>query len=164
MIVIGSAKSINILISILRMKVLAILLGPAGIGLLSIYNSLQGLMSTAAGLGMGSSGVRQIASVKGEEQALSRVRRVLLAAHLVQGRWPCWACGYCARLYLIGCSLTILARRCRLGEEESIPLLTQNHSLGAHYGPSAAIVVIAGPRYFKRFTDHLNRLVILICD
>ena len=85
MAVIGSAQAVNILISILRMKVLAILLGPTGVGLLSIYNSLQGAVTTAAGLGMGSSGVRQIASVKGEEQALSRVRRVLLAAHLVQG-------------------------------------------------------------------------------
>jgi O-antigen/teichoic acid export membrane protein len=85
MAVIGSAQAVNILISILRMKVLAILLGPTGVGLLSIYNSLQGMVGTAAGLGMGSSGVRQIASVKGEEQELSRVRRVLLAAHLVQG-------------------------------------------------------------------------------
>ncbi len=85
MTIIGSAQAVNILISILRMKVLALLLGPTGVGLLSIYNSLQGMVSTAAGLGMGSSGVRQIASVKGEEQALSRVRRVLLAAHLAQG-------------------------------------------------------------------------------
>lgn len=85
MAVIGSAQAVNIFISILRMKVLAILLGPTGIGLLSIYNSLQGMVGTAAGLGMGSSGVRQIASVKGEEQELSRVRRVLLVAHLVQG-------------------------------------------------------------------------------
>lgn len=85
MAVIGSAQAVNILISILRMKVLAILLGPTGVGLLSIYNSLLGVVGTAAGLGMGSSGVRQIASVKGEEQELSRVRRVLLVAHLVQG-------------------------------------------------------------------------------
>ena len=85
MAVIGSAQAVNILISILRMKVLAILLGPNGIGLLSIYNSLLGIVETAAGLGMGSSGVRQIASVQGEEQELSRVRRVLFAAHLVQG-------------------------------------------------------------------------------
>lgn len=85
MAVIGSAQAVNIVISILRMKVLAILLGPTGVGLLSIYNSAQGMVGTAAGLGMGSSAVRQIASVKGEEQALSRVRRVLLAAHLVQG-------------------------------------------------------------------------------
>lgn len=85
MAVIGSAQVVNILISIMRMKVLAILLGPMGIGLLSIYHSLQGVVTTAAGLGMGSSGVRQIASAKGEEQVLSRTRRVLLAAHLVQG-------------------------------------------------------------------------------
>ena len=85
MVVIGSAQAVNILISIMRMKVLALLLGPSGVGLLSIYNSLKDMVATAAGLGMGSSGVRQIASVKGEGQALSRVRRVLLAAHLVQG-------------------------------------------------------------------------------
>ena len=85
MMVIGSAQAVNILISILRMKVLALLLGPSGIGLLSIYNNLLGMVSTAAGIGMGSSGVRQIAKVKGEEQVLNRVRRVLFAAHLVQG-------------------------------------------------------------------------------
>lgn len=85
MMVIGSVQMVNILLSILRMKVLAVFLGPSGVGLLSIYNNLQGMVSNAAGLGMGSSGVRQIASAKGEEQALSRVRRVLLAAHLAQG-------------------------------------------------------------------------------
>ena len=85
MTVIGGAQAVNIAVSLLRMKVLAILLGPTGVGLLSIYNSLQSMVSTGAGLGMGSSSVRQIASAKGEEQELSRVRRVLLAAHLVQG-------------------------------------------------------------------------------
>ena len=85
MLIIGSAQLVNILISILRMKVLALLLGPAGLGLLGIYNNLQSTASTAAGLGMGSSGVRQIASAKGEEAALSRVRVVLFGAHLVQG-------------------------------------------------------------------------------
>jgi len=85
MLVIGSAQIVNIFLSILRMKVLAVLLGPSGVGLLSIYNSLQGMVSNAAGLGMKSSGVRQLANAKGEEQSLSRVRRILLAAHLVQG-------------------------------------------------------------------------------
>lgn len=85
MMIIGSAQAINIALSILRMKVLAILLGPAGVGLLSIFNSFQSMVSSAAGLGMGSSGVRQIASVRGEEKALSQTRRVLLAAHIAQG-------------------------------------------------------------------------------
>jgi PST family polysaccharide transporter len=85
MMIIGSAQVVNILISIIRLKVLAVLLGPSGVGLLSIYNSLQAMVKQTAGLGMGSSGVRQIASSRGEEATLSRVRRVLFAAHLVQG-------------------------------------------------------------------------------
>jgi O-antigen/teichoic acid export membrane protein len=85
MLVIGSAQVVNILISIVRMKILAILLGPSGVGLLSIYNSLLGMVQQAAGLGMESSGVREIASSRGNEATLSRVRRVLIAAHLIQG-------------------------------------------------------------------------------
>jgi O-antigen/teichoic acid export membrane protein len=85
MLIIGSAQVINIIISIVRMKVLAVLLGPGGVGLLSIYNSLLDMVQQTAGLGMGSSGVREIASSRGDEATLSRVRRVLFAAHLLQG-------------------------------------------------------------------------------
>ena len=85
MLIIGSVQAVNILISIVRMKVLAVLLGPSGVGLLSIYNSLQGMVTQTAGLGMGSSGVREIATARGEEATLSRIRRVLFAAHLIQG-------------------------------------------------------------------------------
>ncbi|MCE0760338.1 O-antigen translocase [Marinobacter sp. G11] len=85
MLVIGSAQVVNIALSIIRMKVIAVLLGPAGIGLLGIYNNLKQMVGNAAGLGMGSSGVRQIAGAKGNAETLNRVSRVLLAAHLVQG-------------------------------------------------------------------------------
>ena len=85
MLVIGLSQFVNILISIIRMKVLAVLLGPSGVGLLSIYNSLLGMVQQTAGLGIGFSGVREIASSRGDEATLSRVRRVLFAAHLLQG-------------------------------------------------------------------------------
>jgi len=85
MILIGSAQVINIMISLGRMKVLAVLVGPAGIGLLGIYNSLQSTAGSLAGLGLANSGVRELASNKGDESALSRVRDVLLASHLIQG-------------------------------------------------------------------------------
>ena len=85
MLIIGSAQFVNILISIVRIKVLAVLLGPSGVGLLSIYNSLLNMVQQTAGLGMGSSGVREIASSRGDEATLGRVRRVLFAAHLLQG-------------------------------------------------------------------------------
>ena len=85
MLVIGSAQVVNILISIVRIKVLAVLIGPSGIGLLSIYNNLLQMVQQTAGLGMESSGVREIASSRRNEATLSRVRRVLFAAHLMQG-------------------------------------------------------------------------------
>ena len=85
MLVTGGAQVVSIVISIIRMKVLALLLGPSGIGLFSLFNSLKDIVAGTAGLGMGSSSVRQIASDRENAQELSRVRRVLLAAHLVQG-------------------------------------------------------------------------------
>jgi O-antigen/teichoic acid export membrane protein len=85
MIVVGSAQAANVIISILRMKVLSVLLGPGGVGLLSIYTNLQSTAATASGLGMPSSGVRQIASARREEQAVSRARIALLGGLLVQG-------------------------------------------------------------------------------
>lgn len=85
MLLIGGAQAISIMISLARMKVLAVLVGPAGIGLLGIYNSLQSTVGTVAGLGLANSGVRELASVNGNASALARVRVILLAAHLIQG-------------------------------------------------------------------------------
>ena len=81
----GSTQAFSVVLSIVRIKVLALLLGPAGVGILSLYNSFQNTAATIAGLGIASSGVRQIAQARDDENELSRVRRVLLAANLVQG-------------------------------------------------------------------------------
>ncbi len=85
MLVIGSAQAVKIVISIVRMKIIAVLVGPAGIGLLGIYNSLQSTVGAVAGLGLGNSGVRDIASNRNDVAVLARVRTVLFAANLVQG-------------------------------------------------------------------------------
>ena len=39
--IIGGASVINILVGLLRMKVVAVLLGPAGVGLIGILNNLM---------------------------------------------------------------------------------------------------------------------------
>jgi PST family polysaccharide transporter len=85
MAIIGSAQAVKILITILRVKTVAVLLGPSGIGLLSVLNNLHEMASLSAGLGLSSSGVRELSSAKGDPEALSRVRRVLLGALLIQG-------------------------------------------------------------------------------
>ena len=62
---VGGAQAINILIGIVRGKVLAVLIGPAGIGLAGMFQSAVGLIEVFAGLGLRQAGVRQIAAASG---------------------------------------------------------------------------------------------------
>jgi PST family polysaccharide transporter len=87
--IIGGSTVIVMLIRMLRTKVLAILLGPAGIGLEAIYDSVITLSRTAVDLGISGSGVRQIASAVGSGSqpviaiTVFTVRRVCLVLGIV---------------------------------------------------------------------------------
>lgn len=83
--IVGSASLINIVINIIKVKVLAMLLGAAGVGLMGLYQNIMGMASTLAGCGIGSSGVRQLAASAGEASILAIVRRTLWLANLVLG-------------------------------------------------------------------------------
>jgi PST family polysaccharide transporter len=85
LLVIGSAKSITIALALLRVKVVALVLGPAGIGTLSILSNVLQFGSALASLGLGQSGVRQIAASRSDPGTLSRVRQVLIWANVLQG-------------------------------------------------------------------------------
>ena len=65
--IIGGSTAISVVIGILRTKILAVLLGPSGIALFGLYGVIIGLVSTLAGMGIGSSGVRQIAEANGSQ-------------------------------------------------------------------------------------------------
>lgn len=77
--IIGGAQVINIAVGLLKMKVVAVLLGPAGVGLVGLYQNLVQTASTVAALGFGSVGTRQIATAQAEggEEAVGRTRRAL---------------------------------------------------------------------------------------
>jgi antigen flippase len=64
---IGGASVVNIAIGIVRTKVMAVLLGPAGFGLFGLYGSIANLTQSIAGMGINSSGVRQIAEAVGSD-------------------------------------------------------------------------------------------------
>ena len=55
---IGASSIVNIAMSILRLKVLAVYLGPGGIALFGIYNVILDLAANLVGFGVQSSGVR----------------------------------------------------------------------------------------------------------
>ena len=59
---VGGSSAMNTVIGIVRTKALAVLLGPAGFGLFGLYGSIASLTQSVAGIGINSSGVRQIAA------------------------------------------------------------------------------------------------------
>ncbi len=85
MLITGGSEAISVVLAITRGKALALMLGPPGVGLLGLYLILQSAASAAAGLGLDSSGVRELAQSKSDPDRLGRVRRVLLIANFVQG-------------------------------------------------------------------------------
>jgi len=71
---IGATQVINILLGIVRTKVLAVLPGLSGMGIAGMYQSATGQIGTPAGCGIGSAWVRQIAEAVGMgEGSLSRL-------------------------------------------------------------------------------------------
>ena len=85
--VIGGSSVITVLLGIVRTKVLAMLIGAEGLGLLGVFSSVTALVSGIAGLGINSSGVRQIAVAVGtsDQQRISRTILVLRRTALLLG-------------------------------------------------------------------------------
>ncbi len=67
------------------MKVFAVLLGPSGIGLLSLYHSVMSTVATVSAMGIASSGVRQIAAANGHEVRMANALSALRLMTIVLG-------------------------------------------------------------------------------
>ena len=74
--IIGGASAINIAVGLVRVKVAALLLGPSGIGLIGLLQSLLATGAAVAGMGLSSAGVRELAAASvDDERALAATRR-----------------------------------------------------------------------------------------
>jgi PST family polysaccharide transporter len=125
---IGGSSVVNVLIGLLRFKVAALLLGPAGVGLAGLLQNLMNTGSTAAAVGFGTAGTRQIAEANAEgESALGTARRAVFLGSVV--------------LALLGCFLFWLLRR------ELARLVLQNESMADEVGwlgAGVGLTIIAG--------------------
>ncbi|MHA3774178.1 O-antigen translocase [Verrucomicrobiota bacterium sgz303538] len=89
--IIGGSTAIVMLIRMVRTKVLAVLLGPAGVGLEAMFDSVLSLARMAVDLGISNSGVRQIAAAvsSGDQQVIATtvitLRRVCLLLGILGG-------------------------------------------------------------------------------
>jgi PST family polysaccharide transporter len=75
---IGGASALGLIIGIVRTKVLAVLLGPTGIGLLGVFTSIFDLARSVAQLGIQASGVRQIAEATATADSARIARTVIV--------------------------------------------------------------------------------------
>jgi PST family polysaccharide transporter len=96
--IIGGEQIVVIISGIFRSKVIALWLGPAGVGVMSIYQSTVDLVRNLTGLGLGFSSVRNIAEAQasGDMTAVSKTTAVLR-------RWV-WATGLLGTMLVLAFS------------------------------------------------------------
>lgn len=83
----GGAQLINMLIGMVRIKFVAVLIGPVGVGLLDLYRTVIQVLSTLVGLGLKSSAVRDISKSNALEDN-EQVGKIYLSL-----RRMCWFTG-----------------------------------------------------------------------
>lgn len=85
--IMGGSSVIVTLLGIVRTKIIALLLGPTGVGLTGIYTSISSLVSTISGMGIRESGVQQIAGAfgAGDHTRMSRTVCTLRRTTLISG-------------------------------------------------------------------------------
>jgi O-antigen/teichoic acid export membrane protein len=83
----GGSTAANIAVNVIRAKTIALLIGPAGVGLVGLYASILNLTQSVAGMGINQSGVRQIAEAagSGETQRIARTAAVLRRTSMCLG-------------------------------------------------------------------------------
>lgn len=92
----GGSQVFTIIIGVVRTKIVAILLGTTGVGIIGIYSSIIDIFRTACGLGMDTAGVKEIAEINTSED------KTLIDKTII--RFNRWFLGS-AIVGLIGCIL-----------------------------------------------------------
>lgn len=75
----GGVQGVNLLAALVRNKLVSLIIGPAGLGLVSLYNTAVSLLGNATNLGLPFSSVRHVSELyeQGDADALSRFVRVV---------------------------------------------------------------------------------------
>ncbi|UPT69753.1 MAG: hypothetical protein M0D53_11385 [Flavobacterium sp. JAD_PAG50586_2] len=75
--VFGSVQIFNILISLIRSKIIALFIGPDGIGLIGLFNSSLNFVGSFTNAGIETSGVKAISAAENNPELLSREVSIL---------------------------------------------------------------------------------------
>ncbi len=101
---VGGSTVIRLIIRVIRTKILAVLIGPSGMALFALYGSITDVIGKVSGMGIHSSGVRQVAEANGQgdqrkiSQTIIALRRVVLLLGLLGGTALLLFCAPISRL------------------------------------------------------------------
>ncbi len=133
--IVGGAQGINLLIGMVRTKLVAVLLGPSGVGLVGLYVSATELVGTLSQLGINQSGVREMAEAHGSGDA-ERVARTVKTL-----RRACWITGLFGWLLTTALSYPLSLWTFGSGERAwAIAILGATLLLGAICGGQSALL------------------------
>ena len=108
----GGVQVLSILCSVVRTKVIAVLLGSAGIGIIGLYNNAIETITALTGLGIRSSSVREISEADNQENK-SELSRIITVVR----RWS-WFVGLLGAVVLI--TLAPLLSQYTFGDKDHI--------------------------------------------
>ncbi len=85
--IMGGSSAVSVLAGIIKAKVIAISIGPKGVGIMEMLVCLMGIASTVSGLGLSGSGVREVAFAREQNNvsSLFGIRRVSLCTVIFLG-------------------------------------------------------------------------------
>ncbi|MDH5737329.1 MAG: O-antigen translocase [Gammaproteobacteria bacterium] len=81
----GLSSLVNIIAGIIKTKLLAVMLGASGIGLMGIYQQFVQVMTAFLEMGVNQGGVRQVASAHEDKAAVAMMSKTLLMSAFILG-------------------------------------------------------------------------------
>ena len=83
--VFGGVQALSVLVGLVRNKLVALMLGPAGMGLVSLFNSILNFLSQATSLGISFSAVRHLSEIfdSGDDARIRHFVKIVRAWSMV---------------------------------------------------------------------------------
>ncbi len=118
--IMGGAQVVVLAAALIRAKAIALILGASGVGLIGIFNAFSGNVSSFAGWGLGTSGVRLIAGSPEDDKpakvaAVRRMGWTLSLLGLALGLilfWPVGSVTFASTQYAVEMAIVALAVPC----------------------------------------------------
>lgn len=138
----GVVQVLKAIMSVVKNKIAAVLIGPEGIGILGIFNSAIRVIQTGAGLGVSQSAVRDVseAAGSGDSNRRSRIINVTNKVILITG--------------LLGCLITLILSRALANWTFHDPSFTVAYCIiaivvGLNIGNEGRLALLKGTRQLR---------------